>query len=309
MDKKFVVRVHQGGYDYAYLRAVFQAADRLGYYAASLYDLMSIPTLECWTTLTALAMETQRIRLMPLTLANLYRHPATLAKMAATLDVISGGRLTLGIGAGGGERDHRAYGVAYPPMRERADMLAEAVQVIKLLWTGERVSFRGQYYRLDDALCEPAPIQNPNPPILIGGHGERHLLRVAAAHADITNMGADMSIAEHAAKRSVVEAHCRAAGRNAAEIVASHNARVFIGKDGSAVQALLTAQAARQGVSKTQFQASLGNAIVGTPAQCATQIQRYISAGIGCFFLLFPEPIAIADLELFASEVMPHFAN
>jgi len=229
--------------------------------------------------------------------------------MAATLDVISGGRLTLGIGAGGGEHDHRAYGSAYPPMRERADMLAEAVQVIQLLWTGERVRFRGQYSRLDDALCEPAPLQKPHPPILIVGHGERPLLRVAAAHADLTNMRADMSVAEHAAKRAVVEAHCRAVGRDSAEVAPSHNTRVFIGKNEAAVQALLAAHAKRQGVSTPQFQASLRNAIVGTPSQCAVQIQRHIDAGIGCFFLLFSEPVDIADLEMFASEVMPHFAN
>ena len=99
----FVVRLHQGGFDYAYLREIFRAADRLGYDGASLYDLLGIPTLECWTTLSALATETERIRLIPMVLANLYRHPGTLAKMAATLDVISGGRLVLGIGAGGGE--------------------------------------------------------------------------------------------------------------------------------------------------------------------------------------------------------------
>ena len=302
---KFAVRIHQGGYDYAYARAVCARADALGYDAVSLYDLLGVPTLECWTTLTAVAAETERIGLAPLTLANLYRHPGTLAKMAATLDVISGGRLILGIGAGGGERDHRAYGFAYPPMRERAAMLGEAVSVMKALWTGERVSFDGAYYWLEDALCQPTPAQRPHPPILIGGHGERYLLRAAAAHADITNMSADIGIAEHAAKRKALEAHCRAVGRNPSEIMPSHNARVFIGADEAAVEALLDEQAARQGVSGAQFRASLGNAVVGTPPQCAAQIRRYVDYGIGWFFLLFPEPIRAAQLELFATDVMP----
>ena len=126
---RFVVRLHQGGFGYAYLRELFQAADGLGYDAGSLYDLLGIPTLECWTTLSALAAETERIRLIPMVLANLYRHPATLAKMAATLDVISEGRLVLGIGAGGGEGDHKAYGLPYPSTRERVAMVGEAVQV------------------------------------------------------------------------------------------------------------------------------------------------------------------------------------
>ena len=226
----FIVRLHQGGFDYAYLREIFRAADALEYDGASLYDLLGIPTLECWTTLSALATETERIRLIPLALANLYRHPATLAKMAATLDVISDGRLVLGNRAGGGEGDHKAYGLPYPSTRERARMLSEAARVIRLLWSGERVSFAGEYYRLDSALCSPAPAQQPQPPILIGGHGERHLLRVAAAHADITNMRADMSIAEHHAKRRVLHVHCRAVGRDPSAVSLSHNARVSSAK-------------------------------------------------------------------------------
>ena len=306
---KFVVRLHQGGFGYAYLREIFRAADGLGYDGASLYDLLGIPTLECWTTLSALAAETERIRLIPMVLANLYRHPATLAKMAATLDVISEGRLVLGIGAGGGEGDHKAYGLPYPSTRERVAMVGEAVQVIRLLWSGERVSFEGNHYRLNNALCDPAPVQQPAPPILIGGHGERHLLRVAAAHADITNMSADMGIAEHEAKRRVLDAHCAAVGREPSEVALSHNTHVFIGRDEAAVEELLTGHAARHGGSVERFRASMGNAIVGTPAQCVEQLRRYTDYGIGWFFLLFPEPVSVGDLELFASEVMPHFRD
>lgn len=306
---KFAVRVHQGGWDYARLREVWQAADRLGYYAASLYDLLGIPTLECWTTLSALAAETERIRLVPLALANLYRHPGTLAKMTATLDVISGGRLELGIGAGGGEGDHRAYGFSYPPMRERAAMLDEAVRVIKLLWSGERVSFDGVYYRLDGALCHPPPLQKPHPPILIGGHGERYLLSVAGAHADVTNMRSDMSIAEFEDKRRVLAGHSQDAGRSVDDIEMSHNARVFVARDEGALEAMLQEQARRQGVSLGEFRASLGNAILGTPPQCVEQLRRYTDWGVGYFFLLFPEPVSVADLELFASEVMVHFGE
>ena len=305
----FIVRLHQGGFDYPYLRQIFRAADELGYDGASLYDLLSIPTLECWTTLSALATETERIRLIPMVLANLYRHPATLAKMTATLDVISGGRLALGIGAGGGEGDHTAYGLPYPSTRERVAMLGEAAQVIRLLWSGERVRFQGKYYRLTDALCDPAPVQQPSPPILIGGHGERYLLRAAAEHADITNMRADMSVEEHAAKRRVLDAHCRAVGREPSEVTLSHNAHVFIGKDEAAVERLLAEHATRHRVSVESFRMSLSNAIVGTPPQCVEQLRQYADYGIGWFFLLFPEPVSVDDLELFASEVMPKFRS
>ena len=303
----FIVRLHQGGFDYPYLREVFRAADVLGYDGASLYDLLGIPTLECWTTLSALAAETERIRLIPMVLANLYRHPGTLAKMAATLDVISDGRLVLGIGAGGGEGDHKAYGLPYPSTRERMAMMGEAVEVIRLLWSGERVSFEGENYRLDNALCDPAPVQNPGPPILIGGSGERYLLRAAAQHADITNMRADMSVAEHEAKRQVLDAHCKAVGREQSEVALSHNANVFIGENEAAVERVLAEHAARHGVSADRFRASLGDAIVGTPEQCVNQLRQYTDYGIGWFFLLFPEPVSVADLELFAGEVMPAF--
>ena len=171
------------------------------------------------------------------------------------------------------------------------------------------MSFEGNHYRLNNALCDPAPVQQPAPPILIGGHGERHLLRVAAAHADITNMSADMGIAEHEAKRRVLDAHCAAVGREPSEVALSHNAHVFIGRDEAAVEELLTGHAARHGGSVERFKATLGNAIVGTPAQCVEKLRRYADYGIGWFFLLFPEPVSVGDLELFASEVMPHFRD
>ena len=111
---KFGVRIHQSGYTYESLRRIWTEADKLGYHSATLYDLLNVPALECWTTLSALAADTERIRLTPLVLANPYRPPALLAKMASTLDVISGGRLELGIGAGGGEADHIASGLPFP---------------------------------------------------------------------------------------------------------------------------------------------------------------------------------------------------
>ena len=306
---KFGVRIHQGGYEYESLRRVWLEADRLGYYSATLYDLLNVPTLECWTTLTAMAAQTRRIRLVPLTLASPYRHPAVLAKMAATLDVISGGRLELGIGAGGSEGDHRASGLDFPSTPVRVAMLEEAVQMAKKLWSGSRVSFEGRYYRLADAICQPTPVQKPGPPILIGGHGEDHLLRAAAAHADICNMRFDMSLDDHRHKRGVLIAHCRNVGRDVSEIDVSHNADVFIGESDSAVRAMLSAAAAGRGLPLEEFRAQMEHAIVGTPEQCVRQLTRYVDAGITYFFLLFPHPIALDQLRLFADRVMPYFAQ
>ena len=289
---KFCVRMHQHGYGFEDLKRVWQEADRLGYHSASLYDLLNIPTLECWTALSALASVTENLRLIPMVLANTYRPPALLAKMASTLDVISGGRLELGIGAGGGGSDHRGAGYDFPSTPERVRMLEEAMTVIKGLWSGELSDFRGRYYRLENARQEPRPIQRPRPPILIGGHGERHLLRAAARHADICNIGSEMTLDEHRQKLAVLESHCRDIGRDPAEIEVSHNALTLIGTRAS------------------QWPTPIPpGAIAGTPDQCAARIQRYVDAGITYFFLIFPDPVSVDDLRLFAREVMPRFAS
>lgn len=306
-DVKFCVRVHQGGYSYPELRRIWQDADRLGYHSASLYDLINIPTLECWTALSALAAGTQRLRFIPMVLANLYRHPALLANMAATLDVISDGRLELGIGAGGGRRDHLAAGIPFPSTAQRVAMLEESVEAIKRLWTESAVDYEGTHYSLHGASCEPKPVQQPRPPILIGGHGERHLLRAVACHADICNIGSEMTLDEHRAKLDVLARHCREVGRDFSEIEVTHNTRVFIGEDEAELDQLIRETAARQNVTAGELRASLSNAIVGTPERCAERIRSYVDAGIRYLFLIFPDPAPTRGLELFARKVMPEF--
>ena len=192
---KFGVRIHQHGYTFDDLKRVWTQADRLGYHSATLYDLLNSPALECWTTLSALAAVTEHIRLTPLVLANTYRSPALLAKMSATLDVISRGRLELGIGAGGGGGDHQASGIFFPPIAERVAMLEEAVELLKKSWTQPRADFKGRYYSLEQSVNEPKPVQLPHPPVLIGGHGETYLLKAVAQHADICNVGFEMNLA------------------------------------------------------------------------------------------------------------------
>jgi alkanesulfonate monooxygenase SsuD/methylene tetrahydromethanopterin reductase-like flavin-dependent oxidoreductase (luciferase family) len=240
-------------------------------------------------------------------LANTYRPPALLAKMASTLDVISKGRLELGIGAGGGGTDHRASGYAFPSTAQRVRMLDEAMVIIKGLWSGEFSDFEGRYYRLNNAHQEPSPVQQPHPPILIGGHGERHLLRVAARHADICNIGSEMTLEEHRQKLSVLEEHCREAGRDFGEIEVSHNALTLIAETRTEFDQVVSRRAAQSNVSTSTYRESLMGAIAGTPDQCAEQIQGYVDAGITYFFLIFPDPVSVDDLRLFARDVMPRF--
>ena len=308
-EVKFSVRIHQADYSYQSLRRIWMDADRLGYYSATLYDLLNAPALECWTTLSALAAETSRIRLTPLVLANTYRHPAVFAKMASTLDVISNGRLEVGIGAGGGRGDHLASGLDFPSTSVRVRMLEEAIAMMKRLWAEEEATFEGSYYTLTGAKNVPGPVQKPHPPFLIGGHGERHLFRAVARYADICNVGFEMDLDEHRASLDVLGEHCRNVGRDPSEIEVSHNTRVVIAESEAEFDKLVSQGAVNANMSAADYRASLSRAIAGAPEQCVEQIKSYVENGITYFFLLFPDPIPTESMELFANEVMPRFTG
>jgi len=175
------------------------------------------PCLEGWTTTTALAAVTNRLRFGLMVIGNTYRHPAVLANMAAALDQISDGRLELGIGAGWHQEEHDAYGITLPPLQERFDRLDEALEVIHLLLTQEISDFEGRYYRLHGARCEPKGVQVPRPPIVIGGKGERRTLRAAARWADQWNYPGG-SLEEFRRLVDVLYGHCADVGRDPDDI-------------------------------------------------------------------------------------------
>lgn len=171
------------------------------------------PCLEGWTLLAAYAAQTKRIRVGIMVTGNTYRHPAVLANMGATIDVISNGRLDFGIGAGWNEREHNAYGIPLYAPGERIRRMGEACEVIKLLWTERVANFEGKYYQLKDAYCEPKPVQKPYPPFVIGGSGEQLTLRITAQYADIWNfVGGSIDVFKH--KNEVLDNHCAAIGRD-----------------------------------------------------------------------------------------------
>src|SRR5438477_125141 len=169
-------------------------------------------TMECWTTLAALAAVVPKMRLGTIVSGNTYRHPAVLAKMAAQVDVISGGRLICGIGAAWQQNEHEAYGIPFYTVAERLARLDEACQVLKALWTQDKSTFKGRYYQLSDAPLAPKPVQRPYPEVMIGGGGEKVTLKIAARHADHWNVwGGPETLAR---KGAILDAHCRAAGRD-----------------------------------------------------------------------------------------------
>jgi F420-dependent oxidoreductase-like protein len=178
------------------------------------------PCLEGWMTLAALAQATTRLRLGTLVTGIQYRHPAVLANMAATLDIVSGGRLELGIGAGWNEEESGAYGIPLGTPAERSDRFEEACEVIVGLLSQETTSFKGSFYELTEARCNPKPVQRPHPPICIGGNGERRTLRTAARFAQHWNYVGG-PVETFIRKRDVLHGHCEALGRNPEEILLS----------------------------------------------------------------------------------------
>ena len=210
-------------FEYAELEQFWHRADALGFDAVWNYDHFygldedPTPTLEGWTTLAAMAVVVRRARVGCMVTGVTYRNPAILAKMAVTVDQICGGRLDFGIGAGWHEAEHRGYGIPFPSPGTRVAMLDEALTVIRRLWTEESVTFAGRFFTLEDALCEPKPIQRPHPPIVIGG-SQPKMLRVIARHADEWNMPSRHGPADWAVVKARLDDACKEVGREPAEV-------------------------------------------------------------------------------------------
>jgi F420-dependent oxidoreductase-like protein len=183
------------------------------------------PCLEGWTLLAALAAQTERLRVGQMVTGNTYRHPAVLANMGATVDIISSGRMDFGIGAGWNELEHTSYGIPLYKPGERIRRLDEACEVIRRLWTETLVTFDGRYYQLKEARCEPKPVQRPHPPFVIGGSGEQLTLRVVAKHADIWNYaGGPVDTFRH--KSELLDSYCTEIGRDPTSIQRSTQIRI-----------------------------------------------------------------------------------
>ncbi len=251
------------------------------------------PTHEAWTMLGALADAVPGIRLGTLVSGNTYRYPAVLAKMAATLDNISGGHAVLGLGAGWQENEHVAYGMDYSTVKGRLDRLDEAAELITMLLHNERSDFSGAHYRLENAPLSPRPVQ-ARLPLLIGGGGEKRTLRTAARFADEWNVWGDPELLRH--KNSVLDQHCADVGRDPSTIQRSAVALVFISDD----EANLTSM---RGVD-------LGRpTVLGTPAEVIDIMGQYRDAGVDEFivpdFTMGPLAQRIDTMDLFINEVAP----
>ena len=287
------------------VRDVVLECERLGYDSVWLDDHLMFekrPILECWTTLSALATITSKIRLGTMVLCNSFRNPALLAKMAATLDVISNGRLEFGIGAGVQRSEHVSYGIPFPKPRARIDRLKEAVEIIKKMWTKETVSYRGKNYGINEVVCEPKPLQKPHPLITIGGSGEKLTLKVAAQHADRCDWGYVPSLELYKHKLDVLESHCEAGGRDFGEIEKSCwlAGQMFIVPDQEKVDEKVL-QLKPKNVALDEFK-KLN--FVATPDECKQKIRQYTSLGVTYFMLFFGDLPDMSGVKLFAQTVV-----
>jgi alkanesulfonate monooxygenase SsuD/methylene tetrahydromethanopterin reductase-like flavin-dependent oxidoreductase (luciferase family) len=249
--------------------------------------------LECWTLLTWIAARYPQPLLGTIVMANSYRHPPLLAKAAASLQAMSGGRVILGYGAGWVGDEYRGYGYPFPPFRQRIDEMNEAIDLMRLLWTGGPVSFAGTYYRLDAALCNPVP--HPPPPVMIGGDGPRYTLRAVAERADWWNtLHRPLDLLRE--RVALLDEHCRAVGRDPATLVRSIVLTVFLDRDGESAR--------RRAGERVGGEAP---AFAGSPAELVEHLGVLADLGFEHVQLVFPGFPGTDDIELFLAEVRPAF--
>jgi F420-dependent oxidoreductase-like protein len=282
-------------------------AEELGFDSVWVYDhFHNVPTpshetvFECWSTMAALAQATSTVRLGQMVSCAGYRNPAYVAKVTSTIDVISGGRLDWGIGAGWYDAEYRAYGYDYPSNADRIRMLRETVEIVKLMWSEPDATYEGRHFSVDGAQCDPKPLQQPNPPVWIGGGGEQLTLRVVAQHADYSNFGGNLEWWAH--KNEVLKQHCSDVGRDSDEIVRTWTPEVFIRETEAEIL-----EAGTQSAWGEPFESWRDGNLVGTPEQVCERLAAYEAVGLGGVVPWCSDYPSHETLRLLGEQVLPEF--
>jgi len=285
---------------------IAKLAEDLGYDSIWVYDhFHNVPApaheavFECWTTMAALSQVTSRVRIGQMVGCATYRNPGLLAKITSNIDVISGGRLDWGIGAGWYDHEYKGYGYEFLSAKDRIRVLRETVEIVRSLWTEPDTSYEGRFFTLDGAQCDPKPLQDPHPPILIGGSGEQLTLRVVARLADRSNFGGNPD--EFAHKAEVLKRHCDEVGRDYDDIEKTWSPEVFVRETEEELRAI---GGSTFGEPFDSWQA--GN-LVGTPKQVVERIGQYNELGVTSFIPWCRDYPAADTLTLFAEQVIPAF--
>jgi F420-dependent oxidoreductase-like protein len=297
---------------FLFSKSVALKAEQLGYDAGYVYDHFipyygdkrTLPFFEAYTLLSAIAAITTKLRIGQVVTCNSYRSPSLLAKMSSTLDAISDGRLEFGIGAGWFEYEYNSYGYPFDSASTRIEQLDESITIIKKMWQKEKSSFKGKHYSIKNAICSPKPIQNPHPPIMVGGSGQK-LIAVAAKHATRYNhpFGTPEILQS---KIEMLKIQCKKIKRNFNDIENSVLLRVLVGKDKDDIKQIVT-QLKKKNESISEFiMRSKDSIALGTPDEVIEYLQKYVNIGISYFIVNF---IGLSNtlemLSLFSKKVRP----
>ncbi len=301
----------QYGFSYEGIRGIAAEAERLGFESLWVSDhffmtpeSVDTPCLECWMTLAALARDTRRLRLGAMVASQSYRNPALAAKMAATVDNISGGRFNYGLGAGWKDVEYAAYGYPFPSPDTRIRQLGDALEIAKRMWTDEKATYEGRFYGVHDAVCAPKPLQKPHPPIWIGGTGS-FTLKIAARHADAVNFAWTIPPPKFETKLEELRRYCDVRGRNYTSIRKSAGLMITMAEDEDALSAILKKREANKNTPYAKYLAKQPPNLVGTTEQVAARIEEYKAIGVDHFILRFHFGEEIEGIRLFNEKVKP----
>ncbi|MEM2110381.1 MAG: LLM class flavin-dependent oxidoreductase [Candidatus Bathyarchaeia archaeon] len=316
MQVKFGVQVPQEGLTYEIIKRYFNEFENLGFYSAFVYDHFhpiwnpeDAPVLEDWVLLSALARETDKIRIGTLVNCTSFRYPSLLAKMAASVDVISGGRLEFMIGAGWFKAEYEGYGIPFLPPKIRIEQMKEAIQIIKLMWTEHKPCFKGKYYSLGGALNYPKPMQKPYPRIWVGGGGEKLTLKAIAEVGEGTNFTGTPQIFKR--KLKILQSHCEKIGRDYNSIKKSWVGNLVIGLNEAEVNREIRKAKIETKKNEVKLEDIEDTTLVGTPPQMISKIEEYLKLGVDYFIILLGSRyFDLRDIEaikLFSTKVITAF--
>ena len=300
------VYLPQMGFTYEQVLHRTLRCEQLGIDSVWLYDhlygpgMPDIPSLEAWTLATALLSRTERIQIGHMVLCNQFRHPAVLAKMATTLDQISAGRLQLGIGSGSIEDEHSRVGLDWGTFPERSERLGETLQILHQAFANEVIDFAGKHFTVKDMPIKPGPVQQPRPPIVVGGVGEKYTLPLVARYADVWNVPT-YALGELEHKISVLRAICDEVGRDPSTIVLSIEAVMALAADDASLPAVRQLAEKRFGVPAFGLEEG---GLIGTPAAIVDRLHELQGLGFGQIVLFTHDRGSDETLDLLASEVI-----
>lgn len=310
---KFGIQIEpQLGFSYSTIEKIALNAEKVGFDSIWSSDHFFLDNqsekkncIEAWTLLAALASKTTTLRLGTLVTCNSYRYPAILAKIAASIDHISNGRLEFGIGAGWKEIEYNAYGIPFPSVKDRMDQLEEAIQIIKKLWTEPKVDFIGKHYQIKDAFSAPKPIQQL-PPFFIGGSGKKRTLKMVAKYGDYCNFGWFHPPEKLSELLDILKGHCKSVNRDYDSIGKSFFSSVIISESKDDLTDLMTKKAHQRNMTLEDYQKSLAKGVFwGTPDIVQERFENLIAMGFDYFQIMFPYEQDLEQSNLFAKFILP----